>query len=168
MYIFLKYSVDSLANRWNYTVGDNHRVPKLKKTSRLFICCAHMTCTGQYLVTLPFTSMIAFIPWSMASRSMWRHWGVCLAWFHFFFDIFFSLSSPKSPKRIEIGTCSCTQNVHLEILFPAVINFLSFHCKKLVKMTSKACYPDSISYFSSSTAKSDFSFSNFNSMYLLN
>ena len=62
-------------------------------------------------------------------------------------DIFFSLSSPISPKRIKIGTCSCTQNAHLEILFPAVINFLSFHCGKLVKMTSKACYPDSISYF---------------------
>ena len=55
--------------------------------------------------------------------------------------------SPIPPKRIKKGTCNCTQNAHHEILFPTVINFLTFHCGKLVEMTSKACYPDSISYF---------------------
>ena len=86
----------------------------------------------------------------------------------FLFRHFFSLSSPISPKRIKIGTYNCTQNAHLEILFPAVINFLSFHCGKLVKMMSKACYPDSISFFFLISCKAGFSFSNFNTMYLLN
>ena len=57
------------------------------------------------------------------------------------------LSSSISPKWITIETCTCTQNAHLEILFPAVIKFLSFYHGKLAKIRSKACYPDSISYF---------------------
>ena len=63
---------------------------------------------------------------------------------------FFTLSfviSPTNKARIKLETCSCAQNVRLEILFPAVIKFLSFHCGKLVKIRSKACYPNPISQF---------------------
>ena len=64
--------------------------------------------------------------------------GSVLGIISFLFRHIFSLSSPISPKRIKIGTCSCTQNAHLEILFPAVINFLSFHCKKIGKIDVKS------------------------------
>ena len=72
------------------------------------------------------------------------------------------------PQRIKLETCSCAQNVRLEIPFPAVLKFLSFHCGKLVEIRLKACYPDPFSYFSSSTAKLDYPFFDFDLMYLLN
>ena len=77
----------------------------------------------------------------------WRYWGSTFGIISILFLCLFLLCPSISPQRIKLETCSCAQNVRLEILFPAVIKFLSFHCGKLVKIRSKACYPDPISYF---------------------
>ena len=77
----------------------------------------------------------------------WRYWGSTFGIISILFLCLFLLCPSISPQRIKLEACSCTQNVRLEILFPAVIKFLSFHCGKLVKIRSKACYPDPISYF---------------------
>ena len=50
-------------------------------------------------------------------------------------------------SSMTLETCSCAQNVHLEILFPTNMKSLSFHYRRLVKIRSKSCYPDSNSYF---------------------
>ena len=62
-------------------------------------------------------------------------------------SILFLLCFSISPKQIKLESCTCAQIVRHEILIPAVVNSLSFHCGKMVKIKSKPCYPHPISYF---------------------